>query len=199
MKELFIVGDMKYKVGDKVKVREWDDMENEFGVDENGYINTPVFRFTKFMKNYCGKIATIVNVVSNDPDCDDNYYNIKTDSLDSIDLYSDQFCFTDEMLELEYKNDEDSSILLGIDIYSLVKELSDKLGDNPGMMDGEKAAYNLGKEHILSLLEQSLNELFYEEDDVITPTYIVHVPGLNVATYFESIEEIQEQFGGKDL
>lgn len=199
MKELSIEGNMKYKVGDKVKVREWDDMEVDFGVDKNGYINTPVFRFTKFMKNYCGKIATIVNVVSNDPGCDDNYYNIKTDSLDSIDLYSDQFCFTDKMLELESKNDEDSPIFVGIDIYNFVKEFSKKnINCSDSMTDKERSVYEFGKGQILSLLNQVLNE-FFKEDNYVTPTYIVHVPGLNTATDFESIEEIQEQFGGKDL
>ena len=59
----------------------------------------------------------------------------------------------------------------------------------------EKAAYNLGKEQILSLLNQSLNEFFSEEDGVTTPAYIVHVPGLNIATDFASIDEIQERFG----
>lgn len=32
----------------------------------------------------------------------------------------------------------------------------------------------------------------------ITPTYIVHVPGLDTATDFASIEEIHEQFGDSD-
>ena len=87
-------------------------------------------------------------------------------------------------------------ILIGVDVYNIVKELSGKfLGDSPDMTDGEKAAYNLGKEQILSLLNQSLNELFLEEDNVITPTYIVHVPGLNTATDFASIDEIYKQFG----
>ena len=86
--------------------------------------------------------------------------------------------------------------MLGVDIFNLVKGLSDKfLGDKPDMTDGEKAAYNLGKEQILSLLNQSLNEFFSEEDGAITPTYIVHVPGLNTATDFASIDEIQERFG----
>ena len=30
---------MRYKVGDKVRVRQWDDMVKEFGSDEAGRIN----------------------------------------------------------------------------------------------------------------------------------------------------------------
>ena len=64
------------------------------------------------------------------------------------------------------------------------------------MTDEERVAYVFGKGQILNLLRQVLNEFFKEENSAI-PTYIVHVPGLNVATDFASIDEIQEQFGGE--
>ena len=41
---------MKYKVGDKVRVREWDDMEKEFGLDEYGGIVVCGFSFDINMK-----------------------------------------------------------------------------------------------------------------------------------------------------
>ena len=52
---------MKYKVGDKVKVREWDDMAKEFRIDEDGDIDTGrnCF-FVGDMKKFCGKTVTIV-------------------------------------------------------------------------------------------------------------------------------------------
>ena len=173
---------MKYKVGDKVKVRKWSDMALEFGVDDDGDIKMPVY-FIKDMEQFCGKIVTIKE------QCvdlyDEEHYEIVEDA-------EQEFWFSDDMFEDEFV----FPILVGVDIYNFVKELSNKfLGDSPDMTDGEKAAYNLGKEQILSLLNQSLNELFLEEDNVITSTYIVHVPGLNTATDFASIDEIQEQFG----
>ena len=174
---------MKYKVGDKVKVRKWDDMASEFDIDSNGDIKIPLFYFTREMERFCGKIVTIQEKLV---DLDDiEYYEI-------IEDVNHEFFFSNDMFEDEFT----VPILVGVDIYNLVKELSDKfLGDNPDMTDGEKAAYNLGKEQILGLLNQSLNELCSEEDGVIVPTYIVHVPGLNIATDFASIDEIQEQFG----
>lgn len=177
---------MKYKVGDKVKVRKWDDMALEYGVDDDGDIEMPIY-FIKEMKQFCGKIITIKE------QCvdlyDEEHYEIVEDA-------EQEFWFSDDMFEDEFV----SPILVGVDIYNFVKELSNKfLGDSPDMTDGKKAAYSLGKEQILSLLNQSLNEFFSEEDGVTTPAYIVHVPGLNVATDFSSIDEIQEQFGGKDL
>lgn len=48
---------MRFKVGDKVVVREWDDMKREFGSDERGIL-TPVI-FTSEMKTFCGRILTI--------------------------------------------------------------------------------------------------------------------------------------------
>lgn len=173
---------MKYKVGDKVKVRKWDDMALEFGVDDDGDIKMPV-DFIKDMEQFCGKIVTIKSRnVSWD---EEEYYEIIEDTKQA-------FWFSDDMFE----DDFTAPILIGVDIYNLVKELNNKfLGDNPDMTDSEKAVYNLGKEQILSLMNQSLNEFFSEEDGAITPTYIVHVPGLNTATDFASIDEIQEQFG----
>ena len=173
---------MKYQIGDKVKVRKWSDMALEFGVDDDGDIKMPVY-FIKDMEQFCGKIVTIKSLnVSLD---EEEYYEIMEDTEQA-------FWFSNDMFEDNFM----APILLGVDIYNLVKGLNGKLlGDSPDMSESEKAAYNLGKEQILSLLNQSLNEFFSEEDGAITPTYIVHVPGLNTATDFASIDEIQEQFG----
>lgn len=52
---------MKFKVGDKVRVRSWDSMEKEFGLNWRGDINCPVL-FLKGMKEYCGTIQTITAI-----------------------------------------------------------------------------------------------------------------------------------------
>ena len=76
---------MKYKVGDKVKVREWDDMAKEFGVYGDGFVvvlsNGCFFRP---MCKYCGKTMTIRAVHG-------HYYLIGDDE--------DWWHFTDEMFE----------------------------------------------------------------------------------------------------
>ena len=53
---------MKYKVGDKVRVREWDDMEKEFGLDEYGGIVVCGFSFDINMKELCGKEFVVESV-----------------------------------------------------------------------------------------------------------------------------------------
>lgn len=49
---------MRYKVGDKVRVRQWGDMLEEFGKHIYG-IDTPKRLFAEDMRVYCGKIVTI--------------------------------------------------------------------------------------------------------------------------------------------
>lgn len=74
---------MKYKVGDKVRIRSWEDMKREYGVDRHG--NIPVRKDANFvtsMKHLCGKELVISRVLK---DC----YKVK-----DLDWY-----WTDEMFE----------------------------------------------------------------------------------------------------
>lgn len=49
---------MEYKIGDKVKVRTWEDMKKEFGLGWGDNIKCRC-AFTESMRKYCGKIVTI--------------------------------------------------------------------------------------------------------------------------------------------
>lgn len=54
--------DRNFKVGDRVVVRDWDDMEKEYGVyDGSGTIKCPN-GFTVTMKHLCGRTATVTSV-----------------------------------------------------------------------------------------------------------------------------------------
>ncbi len=52
---------MKYKIGDVVKIRSWEDMENQYGLDEDGDIACPGV-FTQDMRELCGREVGIVDV-----------------------------------------------------------------------------------------------------------------------------------------
>ena len=49
-------------IGDIVRIREWEDMEEVFGLSPIGDIETKFLPFTKFMKPLCGKELKIQRV-----------------------------------------------------------------------------------------------------------------------------------------
>lgn len=50
-----------FQVGDVVRVRSWDDMKDEFGLDADGNINCR-FCFTSAMRKMCGKLYHVSKV-----------------------------------------------------------------------------------------------------------------------------------------
>lgn len=74
---------MKYKVGDRVLIRQWDDMEKEFGLDGCGDIKCR-FYFTEKMKMHCGRVLTVKQASG-------HYYLMKEDS--------NQWSWSDDMIE----------------------------------------------------------------------------------------------------
>lgn len=66
---------MNYKAGDKVKVKEWDDMLKGSRVNADG--NIPLsdgYVFNRLMREYCGKEMTVKEV------CGDKFYHLAEDS-----------------------------------------------------------------------------------------------------------------------
>ena len=98
---------MKYGIGQKVKVRNFQDMVREYGVELNGDILMGNFYFTREMKVFCGEECRIKNV-----------YGDGTYQLDIED--SDDWYFTDQMLEDFDKKDE--VVGLKAEIEKLKKE-----------------------------------------------------------------------------
>ena len=63
-----------YHIGDKVTIRQWDDMAAEFGLDVYGDIKVPKALFTEPMKRYCGQTLPIVRIDPYSPPSFDFYY-----------------------------------------------------------------------------------------------------------------------------
>lgn len=83
---------MRLKVGDYVRVREWEDMEAEFGLIGGPGTSIHVkFTFTRYMKKFCGEVFRVENIGA---------------VMDDIDLFSEDdpdsdvgnFSFSEEML-----------------------------------------------------------------------------------------------------
>lgn len=80
----------KYKVGDELKIREWDDMVDEFGITSWGTIRCKN-SFNEEMKYLCGSDFTVLKIIGDDyfsvekiertrPDVD--YWHISKDMLE---------------------------------------------------------------------------------------------------------------------
>lgn len=62
-KRVYTDADRDFKVGDRVVVRDWDDMEKEYGVNKWGDIPKDS-QFTDSMKHLCGRTATVTCVAN---------------------------------------------------------------------------------------------------------------------------------------
>lgn len=76
----------RYKVGDIVQIRQWDDMVKEFGVNHYGVIRCNNCGFVKEMKKYCGQKLQIRAIQK----FDDIYYYLNAAGV---------WTFTSEMFE----------------------------------------------------------------------------------------------------
>lgn len=145
---------MKYKVGDKVRVRQWNDMVEEFGTDEAGRINTKC-RFTEEMKKFCGGVYEIRSVLER------NY--LLKDGVKNI-----YWSFTDGMLE------DVNSLQIHADSLTLETEKKDnKIITTPKT---QKESEKKMKKQITQRerLEEQLNG--YQRDSGINSIEII-VPG----------------------
>lgn len=150
---------MRYKVGDKVRVRQWDDMAKESGLNDCGDINNG---FTQSMEHFCGRIYEIYKVY--------NYYYILKDESIVLD-----WCFTDEMLE-----DVVSPLLETSSLFSEMDGIRFEFRDNKFFEKPKTPTYiERGKEMKKQMtqrerLEGQLKE--YQRDSGINSIKIV-VPG----------------------
>lgn len=73
----------QFKAGDKVRIRQWDDMTKEFGLDGRGYVNCKG-AFTIDMKDLCGKEFVIKSVTGLDVYGHGEMWNITTDMIEHV-------------------------------------------------------------------------------------------------------------------
>lgn len=150
---------MRYKVGDKVRVRQWDDMAKESGLNDCGDINNG---FTQSMEHFCGRIYEIYKVY--------NYYYILKDESIVLD-----WCFTDEMLE-----DVVSPSLEASSLFFEMDDIRFEFRDNKIFAKPKTSTYiERGKEMKKQMtqrerLEEQLKE--YQKDSDIKSIEII-VPG----------------------
>lgn len=77
----------EFKIGEKVRIRQWDDMAKEFGVNSSGDINCSVI-FSQRMRHLCGKKATIIYMIEK---------NVYLENEEGSSYF--QYSFTTDMIE----------------------------------------------------------------------------------------------------
>lgn len=104
---------MKYKVGDKVRVRQWDDMVEEFGFFDNTGrdIGIPGCTFVNNMKKFCNSVVTISDIVRGN-----SRYLVEEDDID--------YYWIDEMFEPYKVKISHQADFIDKEVYSkLIKQL----------------------------------------------------------------------------
>lgn len=85
--------DTNFKVGDKVRIRDWEDMKKEFGVEnlEDGENIPCKYSFTSKMKHLCGRTVVLEKInsdgfifLSNWSDNSDTGWSFSTDMIEKI-------------------------------------------------------------------------------------------------------------------
>lgn len=80
-----------FAVGDRIRIREWDDMAEEFGVDEDSEIPCK-YIFTQEMRVFCGQEYTI-SVTKTNPDGTQRLY------FEDAENEEDDFSWSSDMCE----------------------------------------------------------------------------------------------------
>lgn len=102
-------------VGKTYRIRQWDDMEKEFGLTESGSINCKLF-FTKEMKHLCGKKCIV-----NDKWAENIYIDIEDSAESSV------WNYTADMIEPIKENKMPIEIKPGYIVVFLDKAMKEQI------------------------------------------------------------------------
>ena len=114
---------MKYKVGDKVRVKKWGDLELEYKVDKYGSICHGV-GFEKEMKEFCGKELLIKRVRKDDYLCHGNIWSWEDWMFEDVEIKTIRI---DEKQEIKIVRNHESVILQLTELNALKTRQLDEL------------------------------------------------------------------------
>lgn len=103
------MGETKFRIGDKVKFKTWQEMEEEFGLDNDGDINSPI-TFTSEMENVLDKEST---------------YTVSRTERNFVYLQENsQYYYVADMFHLVQLDDRVTTLYRDIDILSKYQQMS---------------------------------------------------------------------------
>ena len=114
---------MKYKVGDKVKVKKWEDLASEYTVDEYGDICHGAM-FIQEMKEYCGKELVIKHVRMDTYSCHGNIWSWQDWMFEDVETKTIRI---DEKQEIKIVRNHESVILQLTELNSIKTRQLDEL------------------------------------------------------------------------
>ena len=144
-----------YKEGDKVLVREWDDMKKEYALDESGSIVIPDcnYVFNSFMQKYCGTVLTILMI-----DCHGNYH-MKDDEDRIVSQMFTERMFEGKVIDEAEEDDDADNTHEKCVINRKIKRLRELVGEIKSyddvlyMHEGDIIDLNLTKQELWELLQ----------------------------------------------
>ena len=172
---------MNLKVGDKVTIRQWDDMVKEFGLNYDGSIKCYA-TFTSKMEKYCGKTFTIT-------DDSEHLYTLSDDSGNALkdSVFSTPWTFTEDMFEkktaftkenlksgmvVEYANGERrlvvDDVLLANNAWASLEGFKNDLTDPLGDLT-INAVYEKRNAPLASVLSNP-GELLWKREEIVEMT-----------------------------
>ena len=96
-----------FGIGDRVVVREYEDMLSEYGEIRNGVIKPRgcTVQFNRYMTRFCGKYGVVIGAL---PNYRDTKFTKLIVDFDDDDNYDNDWVFLDYMFELETPIDFDT-------------------------------------------------------------------------------------------
>lgn len=93
---------MKFKYGDLVRIRDWNDMEAQFGTAESGAIACK-FSFVGGMRHLCGRQFVVRRI-----DPNDRVIPMEMDLFEDKEGYRGTWSISTDMIELVHEDFEDA-------------------------------------------------------------------------------------------
>lgn len=165
------------KPGDKVKLRTWEDMEKQYGLDHVGDIKTPEFKIVSRMKEYCGAICTVKTNLAIGFDIEEaSVWTWGFETIEEVYPKEEKMEFTKDMLKsgehvvklrdgyrLLYLNERLVGCESGTDIRFYSSDLRNT-GCESDKLD-IMAVYKATAGNTLDIILKHSNELIWKRDD----------------------------------
>lgn len=172
---------MNLKVGDRVTIRQWNDMVKEFGLNYDGSIKCYA-TFASKMKKYCGKTFTITDDSEHLYTLSDDFGNVLENSEYSFawafseDMFEKKTVFTKENLKsgmvVEYANGERrlvvDDVLLANNAWVSLGDFKNDLTSSIGDLT-INAVYKKRNAPLASVLSNP-GELLWKREEIVEMT-----------------------------